>query len=115
MRDHSGTILSFIASHEAWYAPVNNIRIPEITITLRYPDGVVSGEFVIQWVYLGRQLSPQLQAFDDSWSALAEINRRTDGKFLSGLEDFDSTDPSPEIVIAWLISLGFTDDTKRER
>ena len=112
MSKHDGCRMQYHIPAEAWYARQCHRDVPEITLGLYEPGDGSSGEMTIQWLLAGR--SAQIQAFNDSWSALAEIERRTAGGFLGGLEELDGTSPGTGQIVVLLRELGFEDATPRE-
>lgn len=66
-------------------------------------DVETTSEMRIEWKQL-RNLSPYLEAYDDSWKALATF---TD--LIQELAKLDGTDPSPVVVIEALVRCGFAE------
>lgn len=105
MKDHEGDIRRCYWTNKHW--PHARNKTPEVMFGLYCPEGGTSGEMAFRWRDLGGvRMHPQLCVFDDGWSALATF---TD--LIQVLADHDNTDPTPEEIIAILVSCGFTDMT----
>ena len=112
-RDHSECKREFYHVSKSIYADGKtwkNGEFDEITLGFYHPDGGTTGEFSIVWMMLGGEAVPQLRAFDDAWSALAEF-----GDVLDRLAEHDGENLSPEAVIALLKECGVEDATPYER
>lgn len=111
---HEGDFRGFTILSQSWYADSNlspaerKNGVDEILFGLFAPEGGTSGELSIRWKPLQGKAVPQLQAFDDSWSALA-----TFADLLPKLAELDNTQPTVEQVAAVLMSCGFVDMTER--
>ncbi len=73
----------------------------EIMMALHSPEGGVQGEFAMRWSMLGGKLTPQLQAYSDSWIVLSCMSDLID--ILAEHDD----DITPEELIQILESLDF--------
>ena len=71
-------------------------------------DGSTSGEMCVRWKELGGKIVPQLQVFDDGWSALASFP-----DLILELGDLDNQNITPKEFCALLKGLGFKDLTAR--
>ena len=108
MKSHEGCRRGFHWTSKAWYAEAN--RFPkEITFGMYAADddGTTSGEMKMQWVELGKRLTPQLCVFDDAWSALATFS-----DLIQRMAEVDSEDISEEQFVNMLLACGFKDLTK---
>lgn len=111
---HEGHVRTFTILSQSWYADASAIaerRAPGgdvMQIGFSAPEGGTSGEFCIRWKPLDRQIVPQLQAFDDSWSALAGFS-----DVLAKLAEVDGTNPTVDQVAEILKSCGVVDATER--
>jgi len=110
---HEGDERRFVILAQAWYGDVTtrDRKNGEDEITMGYycPEGGTSGEFTIKWRELNGRMVPRLQAFDDSWSALAGF-----ADVIEGLRKLDDTNPTVEQVAEVLLACGVKDDTPRE-
>jgi hypothetical protein len=77
-------------------------------IGMYYPDGGTSGEFAVRWTRLGGKVVPRLEAFDDSWSALAHF-----GDLLEWMATVDDQCVGPKEFTEKLREFGIRDKTKR--
>lgn len=96
----------FYCSNLAWYADANKINKPEIMIGYSNPDLMIDGEFSIKWIDLGSDLSPRLEAFNDSWKVLHEMP-----ELINALSGIDSKRYSQRQMMDLLLSLGYEDHT----
>lgn len=106
MKDHEGCKRMFIWSSRAWYAKAMGDKHQEIMFGMYHPEGGTSGEMGMRWKELSGRQVPQLQVFDDAWSALALF---TD--VIEKLGEEDGENITPEQFIEILLSCGFVDDT----
>ncbi len=112
MKDHLGTYRGFIVEKEAWYAaaaPLPDNYTDRITFGLYDSGGGTSGEMDIRWKPLGGKSVPQLQCFDDGWSALTSFS-----DLLVEMALVDGQSITPKQFCSILIRCGFKDDTPRE-
>jgi hypothetical protein len=113
MKDHSGMIRGFYHFSEAWYADANRNKdcVDEVMIGFYGPNGDqgTAGEFSVRWTELGSEITPQLQAYDDSWYALAQFS-----DLIEAMGEIDGKDVSPKTFCELLKSLGFKDLTPRK-
>jgi hypothetical protein len=109
-RNHEGMTRGFYHHAEAYYAKNAPLQDAEDEIMVGFYDGGTSGEFAIRWEQLGGRSVPQLQAYDDSWSALVHFK-----DLLDAMASIDSENISPEKFCKLLVSLGIKDLTERER
>lgn len=111
MRDHEGDIRGFYHLAEAWYADANrsSTYTDEVNFGLFSPEGGTSGEMSVKWQELGGESVPQLQAFDDGWSALSMFP-----DLIAWMADKDSEKVTPKQFCEILLHLGFHDMTPRE-
>ena len=80
----------------------------EVMVGFYSEDGGTDGEFAVRWFDLGLSgLTPQVQAFDDSWAAMWE---RRD--LLESLAAKDNQNITPEELVEILVTLGFQDLTR---
>ena len=110
-RKHAGDIRGYSLLSEAYYGKgilSMGVVVDEVTIGMYCPDGGTSGEFCVQWVVLCGKVTPQLTAFDDSWSALAMFS-----DVMAKMAKVDSDDISPKQFCALLDSCGVVDRTPR--
>ena len=113
MKDHKGCKRCFYHTTEAWYAkPLMRILdagyTDEVMFGLFAPEGGTTGEMGIRWKELGGRIVPQLQVFDDGWSALS-----TFPDLILELGAIDNQNITPKDFCALLKSLGFKDLTPR--
>jgi hypothetical protein len=108
MGKHTGCKRQFTQLSRAWYGSRDGV-VDEVTIGLYHQEGGTTGEFSVVWKipYLARDASPQLQSWDDSWSALFQF-----GDLLESMADLDDKDVSPEAFCQLLTGLGIADATK---
>jgi len=106
MKDHEGCRRAFAWSNKAWYAETMNNKSQEVMFGMYNPKGGSSGEMSMRWKSISGRQVPQLQAFDDAWSALALF---TD--VIAKLAENDSDNITPEQFIEILSACGFVDDT----
>jgi len=105
MRNHEGCIRAYIRSSKAWYSKV--IDREEIMIGMYHPEGGTSGEFKIEWVEIGKSITPILKCYDDAWSALWNFK-----DFLEELSKIDSENIDEFGVVQILDRLGIKDITE---
>jgi hypothetical protein len=67
-----------------------------------------TGEFSVVWTELGGKLTPQLRAYDDSWSALAKFR-----DLLDAMAEVDDQDITPAQFYEICMRLGIKDLTPR--
>lgn len=70
-----------------------------------YSEGT-TGEFSIRWTPLAGKSVPQLRAYDDGWSALAQF-----GDLIEAMSALDDRNATPQDIADLLISLGVEDAT----
>jgi hypothetical protein len=111
---HQGNTRQFTILSQGWYAdssirPADRAKgVDEITLGFYCAEGGTSGEFRIVWRELEGCVEPQLQAWEDSWSALAQFP-----DVLAKLAELDGTNPTVEEVTSLLKSCGVQDRTQR--
>ena len=94
---------TFIHLSRAWYGPAN------LGANTRYVDEVtLSDDINVRWYALqdDRPPAPKLEAFDDSWAALAKM-----GDLLAWMATQDNKSITPSDFCRALERLGFTDAT----
>jgi len=111
MNKHDGCKRRFVHLARAWYGEANGIFNSgepgdSISIGFDHPDGGSTGEFSIEWMWVGRDICPQLKVFDDGWDALWEFRDA-----LEKMAALDGTNPGPEIICKLLESCGIEDTT----
>jgi len=74
----------------------------EIMMALHSPEGGAQGEFAMRWGILGGKLTPQIQAYSDSWIVLSCMS-----DLIDTLAEHDDEDITPEQLIQILESLDF--------
>ena len=110
MKDHSGCRRAFIWSSKAWYADGFYREGEEVMFGMYAKDnGGTSGEMAMRWKDFSGHQVPQLQVFDDAWSALSLF---TD--VIEKLGEKDNENITPKQFIEILLSCGFVDDTAYE-
>lgn len=102
--DHKDCIRGYHRSSKAWYARTGMDN--EVLFGMYHKDGGTTGEMRIVWKELSGRLCPQLQAFDDSWSALSLF---TD--LIEKMGTIDNELIQEEDFCKLLDSCGFTDLT----
>lgn len=107
MKDHSGCRRAFHWSTRACYHHPN--RQPEVMFGMFHSDGSTSGEMAMRWVSLGNKLVPQLQVFDDAWSALALFS-----DLIERLGEVDNEVITEREFVNILLGCGFEDITQYE-
>ena len=105
MKNHKGCRRAFVWTNKAWCDNTTD-GSQEIIFGLYHPEGTTSREMSMIWDRLAGGLCPQLQVFDDAWSALASF---TD--VIAKLSEKDDENITPEQFIKILLSCGFVDDT----
>lgn len=116
MKNHEGCTRQFTILSQSHYAHASltpeQIRQGEDEIVLGFyhPEGGTTGEFQINWERLAGKLTPQLHAWNDSWSALVNFK-----DVLQKLAELDGTDPSVATVVEILKGCGVRDATSRTR
>jgi hypothetical protein len=111
MKDHKGCRRGFHHLAEAWYdSPIlrGSEYLDEVMFGLYGIGGGTSGEMCVRWKELGGKIVPQLQVFDDGWSALASFP-----DIILELGDLDNQNITPKDFCALLKGLGFKDLTAR--
>jgi hypothetical protein len=109
MKDHTDCKRGFTHTSAAWYGKAVLANCPEmdrVTMGFYHPEGGTTGEFAIEWLTVGGKVTPQLQAFNDGWSALHLF-----ADVLAKLAERDSEDPTPNDVCAILLACGVEDMT----
>ena len=99
----------FMQLSRAWYGKESlkiSDYVDEIMIGFYPKGGGTTGEFAIRWIIIGEHIVPQLQSFDDSWSALWEFR-----DLLEKLAEIDNKKTSPKEICNLLTGLGITDAT----
>jgi len=110
MKDHTGDTRQYSQLSRAFYGPIllkGGNLIDEILMGFYSPNGGTSGEFAMAWIEVGGNITPRLEAFEDSWSALWGFR-----DLLERLKDLDSENPSPETICKILDDLGVIDITQ---
>lgn len=107
MKDHSGCKRAFIRPNRAWYSTTEKEN--EVNFGMYDDEGGTSGEMTMAWVQLGLggRSVPQLQVFDDAWSALASF-----GDLVQELGRADGENISPSEFVDILIKCKFRDKTE---
>jgi hypothetical protein len=108
-RNHEGGLRAFVHVGGAWYGPsALNVDgcVDRVQIGIYGPGRESSGEFSVQWKVQGGETVPQLQVFDDGWSALAQFP-----ELLAAMAERDSDNLGPADFCALLLSCGVTDQT----
>mgnify|MGYP001390754306 FL=1 len=103
-RKHDGANREFYWTNKAWYCVENKPN--EVMFGLFYKDNGTSGEMAMKWQNLSEKDVPQLQVYNDAWSALATFK-----DVLDKLAEHDDEDITPEEFIAILKECGFKDRT----
>jgi len=109
MKKHEGAKREFYWSNKAWYGRKNEAN--EIYFGLYHykkdgqKDGT-SGEMRILWETQNKREVPQLQVFDDAWSALSRFH-----DVIDKLAEYDDRKITPEQFVQILKSCGFRDRT----
>ena len=109
---HEGCKRQFIHLSRAWYGDVNLAKdeaIDQMSIGYYHPGGGTTGEFSIEWLQVGGEPTPRLQAFEDSWDALWGFK-----DFLKALKTLDGTNPTPEEIGKVLLACGIEDATPED-
>lgn len=113
MKDHNGCTRAFFWANKSWYTKYdNNKNIAVYFGMYDIENGGTSGEMSMKWIDLGKHgiaLTPQLQSFSDSWSALSLF-----GDLISSLGEVDSQDITQEEFVEMLLNHGFVDVTPYE-
>lgn len=109
----SEPVRAFVHHNEAWYAhaTLRPDTLDEVMIGLYHKDGGTSGEFAIRWMPLGdnpMSPAPRLEAFDDSWAALAKFP-----DLMAFLASVSGQNITPDAVCSALRNMGITDQTPR--
>lgn len=111
-RDHTDGKRQFVQVSKAWYS-VTSLGYKDediITIGIHHHDGGTSGEFQVVWRKIGfNESTPQLQVFDDGWSALSHFS-----DLLEKMAEIDSEDIRPDKFCELLESLGIENVTPTE-
>lgn len=117
MKDFTGFEKQFTVLSQSYYADTRmSVKeraegFDEIVLGYYAPEGGTIGELCIRWRPLeaNKPPAPRLEAFDDSWHALASFK-----DVLDALAELDDTRPSVKEVVSVLLKCGFTDATQRE-
>lgn len=110
MRDNEGCIRAYHRSNKAYYAKALVREETVVNFGMFDPEGGTSGEMNMTWVEIGRDIAcPQLQVFDDGWSALGLF---TD--LIQELAKVDSKNINDDKFCDILERLGFKDLTAYE-
>jgi hypothetical protein len=111
MQDHTDCKRGYHRFSKAWYADtVREEKGISVMVGMYHPDGGTSGEFEFKWVPLAGALCCQLQAFEDSWSALAQFQ-----DLLAEMAKIDSQEIQEPEFCEMLDKLGILDITAYER
>jgi len=109
MRDHTNSIRGFHWLNKAW--SYENRPDDEIVFGMYDEiEGVTSGEMKMEWVRIGSTLTPQLRAYDDSWSALSLFS-----DLIQEMAKVDNQDITAERFVNMLLECGFRDLTNYKR
>jgi hypothetical protein len=110
----------FIHTNEAWYGKTSKSDryVDEVMLGLYSTGGGTQGEMAVRWIDLYSKSSfvenkppaPRLEAFDDSWKALASF-----ADILEEMAKVDSQSITPKQFCNLLLRNGFKDLTERER
>ena len=99
--------LKFTHFKRAWYAAT-------VPLEARVVDSISivsdTAELTIQWIDLGREVCPKIEAFNDAWSLLF-----SHPDLLEALSELTNKCPTPEQICDILISLGHKDVTPTEQ
>lgn len=107
MKDHSGCRRAFHWSTKAYHhCPSGQ---PEVIFGMFHTDGSTSGEMAMRWEKLGNRLVPQLQVFNDAWSALALFP-----DLIERLGNLTERPLLEEEFVELLLDCGFEDITQYE-
>ena len=110
MSKHDGGVRSFHHTSAAWYgesAMKCTSYDDEIIIGIYHAEGGTTGEFIVRWMQLGGESTPQLQAFNDSWEVLGL--RFND--LLFAMAEIDDKRVTPDEFCELLKGLGIEDWT----
>ena len=105
-------IKGFFQHSRAFYAKTltsiqHKDTVDMINIGFFDPQGGAAGEFSVRWLRVGDKITPHLEAFDDSWRALANMP-----ELIQFMAEVDGLDITPHFFREHLLTLGFTDLTK---
>lgn len=103
-----GAIRGYHRYSKAWYAQIGKIEV-QIVLYAPFVDGKQDGcfgEFCIEWITIGRKLTPRLRCFDDAWAALLEFS-----DLLEEMANVDGEDISEDAFCKILDRLGIEDMT----
>ena len=109
MKNHDGCKRGFFQLSKAWYGESNlktTDNVDEITIGFYHPDGGTSGEFQISWKKLCGNIVPQLEVWDDGWSALSNFC-----DMIELMATLDGENIAPDLFAEHLRNLGIEDMT----
>lgn len=97
----------FYIHTQSWYAAANPLGavVEEIMLT-----SYKGKEFAVRWSYVGHDITPRLEVFDDAWQLLADWP-----DLIAALAALDNKCIQPKEFCDMLLSLGFVDETKREK
>lgn len=111
MNKHQECQRGFSILSEAWHArtSLSDRTVDEIMIGMYHPEGGTTGEFCVTWDKLGGRVVPKLEAFNDSWSALAKF-----ADVLSWMASFDDREITPKQFADALRTMGVKDLTERD-
>lgn len=99
--------LKFTHFKRAWYAATVPLE-PNVVDSISIMSD--TAELTINWIDLGREVCPKIEAFNDAWSLLF-----SHPELLEALSDRTNKRPTPEQICEVLISLGHSDVTKTEQ
>lgn len=108
---HEGGKRKFYHVGEAWYSStaLGFGMDDEVVIGVYHPDGGTTGEFSVRWSKVGRESTPMLCAFDDSWSALSMFQ-----DVLKKMAEIDDHNIMPDEFCYLLLECGVEDATPTE-
>lgn len=111
MKNHTGCFRGFSHAAETWYGQfvLSELdRIDDVTIGFYAPGGGTTGEFTVKWKKIGGVITPQLCAFNDSWSALHGF-----ADVLAAMAEHDDKHITPMEFCDLLRRFGIVDRTER--
>jgi hypothetical protein len=80
--------------------------VDELRIGFYHDDRSALGEFCVRWIDLADRVIPQLCAYDDAWSTLANMP-----EFIALLDELNDADMTIAAFAERLVTLGFADLT----
>lgn len=113
--EFEGSVRAFCHTRRAWYAEsaLDVRRDVKDEVVFGYydedPSQGCQAEMSLRWYLLSGRLVPRLEAFDDSWAALARLQ-----DLLAALAARDGAKLSADEFCELLLSLGFVDRTATE-